>query len=602
MPTIEKTTEGFTLHQYNPPSSTSITGPRTYIETETVHLLPTTYFKAGNKIYEFFSVFTWMPVVVTDCQQFYRDIFHIAWTKYNETEFAEFNRYEVHRSLGYFVPVPGGGTLLYTTTDPDELELYDVTPDGNGNYWYAVICVLDDGRYCVSETHDANHYPKWGIEWPDVLIHNDGTDDIPQNTEYECECTIATDPEGLPVLYKFQFCQQYTEPQSVWTFIFGSNPVPRYVDCEDKRVIIFGSFGVRVAGVFWTLVGSLPSDLLPYGPTDKVFVYDEELNWIIFGDGINGKLPGYTDAIQIHYSNWADIETEDSLELNIQLWKVGELAVGTDYRMRVFPMTNIDGKRGYAAISAESFRLLPELAVPILVYPPNQAPNVNTYWPHFQFYGQSAEGGNLKYELQVSDDPTFTSTLQTFSMFSLPSEWDKTEYLDGEMVYFTPPESKPCLSPINKRGPYYWRARVWDVGWEMWSRWCTPFMYNVEGATFRWRIGLPMLEKPFLPAKDGWHVEIQQIGREKSQKKVFRVTMAAMTEQQYEILKAEFDRRCQLSLWDNMGDNYTVYWGECERALDGTAFFPNTPAFGIEQRNHIPGALRYWGECVFTEV
>lgn len=604
MPTIEKANETFSVLYQPDSTSVTVTAPVTIRENFIVNYIPTTSFTSGGIFYEFFSVFTWMPVIINICEQLYREIFRITWTKYVETEFAEFNRYELHRNVGGFTPVPGGPTLLYQTTDANILEYFDTTPDENGNWFYSVLCILDDGRYCVSASVDANHYPRWGAEWPDVIISNNGQDDVPQSSLYECECTIATDPEGATPIYRFQYCQSFSEPQGNWVFVFGSNPAPRFVDCGDKRVVIYqpSGWGVNVAGELWTKAGNRLSDLLGYGPSDKVYIYDEELNFIVFGDNTNGKTPGFTDAIQINYSSWINIITADSLELNIQTWDVGELSVGADYKMRVFPMDNIAGKRGYSDISETTFRLIPELAVPVLVYPENLTTDVNTYWPHFQLYGISAFGGSLQYEIQCSDVPDFSSVLRSFSGITTPAEWSRNKYSSGEMVYFTPPYSKPVISPLNKRGPYYWRARSYDVDWDMWSKWCTPFRYNVEGATFHWRIGLSGDEKRFIPAKDGWNVETVQIGREKTEKHIFRCTLAPMTEQQFEILKAEFNRRSQLSLWDNMGENYTVYWGECERSLNGHAFFPDTPALGISQKNYIPGSLRYWGECVFTEV
>lgn len=604
MPTIEKATEKFTVLYRPDSSSTTLTAPSTLFENFTAFYIPTTEFTEGGVFYEFFSVFTWTPIFIDICEQFYREIFHVTWIKYNETEFAEFNHYELHRKIGTFTPAPGDPTLIYQTTDANILEYYDITPDENADWHYAVICVLDDGRYALSVTIDANNYPVWGAEWPDVLIHNNGNDSIPQNTEYACESTIATDPEGATVIYKFQFCQRFTSPQNTWTFTFGVNPVPRYINCLDKRIIISApaGYGVKVNGELWTLAGNLPSDLLAYGPTDKVFIYDEELNFIVFGDGVNGKLPANPDVISAHYSSWADIETDTSLELNNQLWKIGELSIGSDYRMRIFPMDNLIGKRGFADISEFEFSIQPELNAPILVYPADLEPEVNTYWPHFQFYGISVGGGPLLYAFEASDDPTFTTTLQTSDMSITPSEWQKKQYTNGEMVYFTPLESKPIISPLNKRGPYYWRVRMYDIGWNLWSKWSEPFKYNVEGATFYWYVGLTGDEKRFRPDRDGWNVEITQVGREKVEKRVFRCIFAAMSEQQYEIMKTEFGRRTALSLYDNMGDNYTVYWGECERSLNGKAFFPDTPVFGIMQKNYIPGALRYWGECVFTEV
>ena len=568
------------------------------VENFAVYYEPPSYFTAGNSFVQFYPVYCWTPIYLTEARQLYEDWFAVEWTRYIETEYSEFAYYEVHRSAIDFIPVPGdGATLIATITDNATLKLLNQVPDKASQWWYAVIVMLDDGRYSVTDALEAQHVPVWDT-WPDnILIHNNGGDTVSQQTQYSCECAIATDPEGATPVYYFQYCATYmTSGSTPWYFVYGANPFPRFVDCHDRNVIINSAaqWGVRVNGELWTCVGDTIAHMATYGPNDKVYIHDRRLNFIVFGDGTHGKVPAPSHQILVNFSWWIDIATESEPTLKEQDWDVGEIYVGADYRMRVFAADSItDGNRSYAAIGASSFRVMPPIEPPMLVYPLNQSV-VAVYRPTFSFYGIAPLGGNLKYKLEVASDSAFENPIQSFDM--------DTEYPSGQMVSLRPPIGKEIFNPDAKIGPYWWRVRLTDIETGATSRWSRPFSFTIEGGTFRWRIGLRDAEVPFIPEFQGWGMKTEQIGREKAEKHVFTCKFAPMKQAKMEALRAEFRRHTALSLYDHLGDRYDVYWGECERALSGHAHFPDRPLFGIEPLNYIHGALRWSGTAVFTEI
>ena len=119
---------------------------------------------------------------------------------------------------------------------------------------------------------------------------------------------------------------------------------------------------------------------------------------------------------------------------------------------------------------------------------------------------------------------------------------------------------------------------------------------------YDWKIGLSGAQIIFIPVNPGVEIEVKKFGRSNVEKRKFKVTFAHMDQDKRNALYAEFSRYTSLRLQDNLGVNYDVYWGECERSLDGTAHQPDKPEFGIDRSNMVGGVLRWNGTAIFSEV
>lgn len=196
----------------------------------------------------------------------------------------------------------------------------------------------------------------------------------------------------------------------------------------------------------------------------------------------------------------------------------------------------------------------------------------------------------------------FTPILTEYDNGSLPlgvlSEWSKPYYDSMEHVTFVPPYSK-LIPPGN----YFWQVDAYDADYQDYviaSSLVYPF--SITEAAYKWKIGLLGSEVEFIPSNNTVKTEIKKYGRTNIEKRKFTVNFADMDAAKRNALYAEFARATVLNFLDNMGGSYTVYWGDCDRTLNGTAYQPDKPLFGIDRSNMIAGALRWSGTSVFTEV
>jgi len=96
--------------------------------------------------------------------------------------------------------------------------------------------------------------------------------------------------------------------------------------------------------------------------------------------------------------------------------------------------------------------------------------------------------------------------------------------------------------------------------------------------------------------------EVVRYGRLKVEKRVFKLSLPHIDKTKRDLLYTEFQKSKVLNFIDNNGNAYFVYWGECDRSLDGTAHPPLKPVFGIDRTNMIAGALRWSGNVIITEA
>lgn len=179
------------------------------------------------------------------------------------------------------------------------------------------------------------------------------------------------------------------------------------------------------------------------------------------------------------------------------------------------------------------------------------------------------------------------------------SEWSAPYYPAQDVAVFTPPE----LRKLPANGEYYWRVTAYPGEYQdMILGVSETRRLVVSGATVDWRIGLPGSEVVFKPSHNTVTIDTMKAGLQRIEKHKIRVDFAHMNKAKRDELYTEFLRRQALNFIDNMGNTYRVYWGDCERSLNGTAHPPVKPIFGIDRTNMIAGVLRWSGSAVFTEV
>ena len=179
------------------------------------------------------------------------------------------------------------------------------------------------------------------------------------------------------------------------------------------------------------------------------------------------------------------------------------------------------------------------------------------------------------------------------------SEWSAPMYAAPDIASFT----LPALRSLPENGEYYWRVTAYPGEYQdMILGVSETRRLVISGATFDWRVGLAGAEVVFKPSHNTVTIDTIKVGLQRIEKHIIRVDFAHMEKSKRDELFAEYLRRRALNFYDNMGNVYRVYWGECERSLNGTAHPPVKPVFGIDRTNMIAGALRWSGSAIFTEV
>jgi len=179
------------------------------------------------------------------------------------------------------------------------------------------------------------------------------------------------------------------------------------------------------------------------------------------------------------------------------------------------------------------------------------------------------------------------------------SEWQKPFYNAMDAVNFAPPESRK----IAPNGTYYWRVIAYPGDYQdMILAVSETRKLIIQGAAYKWKVGIDGGEVEFKPSHTSVTTETMKCGLLNNEKHKFKVDFAHMEKAKRDALYNEFSRKMALRFHDNMGNIYNVYWGECERSLNGTAHAPDKPVFGIDRSNLIGGALRWNGTAIFTEV
>lgn len=178
------------------------------------------------------------------------------------------------------------------------------------------------------------------------------------------------------------------------------------------------------------------------------------------------------------------------------------------------------------------------------------------------------------------------------------SEWDQSSQNSGERVIFVPPYSRK-LSNAH----YYWKVLAYPSDYSDYILATSDiYQFTISEASYKWMVGLSGSEIEFIPSKNTVTTDIQKFGRTNIEKRKFTVKFMDMDTVQRNLLYNEFARRTVLKFHDNMGGVYNVYWGEVERTMNGTAYQPSQPKFGIDRSNLIAGALRWNGTSTFSEV
>jgi hypothetical protein len=219
---------------------------------------------------------------------------------------------------------------------------------------------------------------------------------------------------------------------------------------------------------------------------------------------------------------------------------------------------------------------------------PAQEEIISTISPTFVFEHTSPTYTSMG--IQVASDPAFTSVVIESNTVINPTEWIESPMIPNRTYFFTFPWPK-VLTPD---GVFFWRVYAFDTsigGYRV----SEVRLIVVEGAAYPWL--LSTLE--FRPAKNGVEDTTEIVGAQKLTKHVFRITFAPMDETQMLALKVKFDLAHTLNLSQN--ESYNVWWGECERTLDGVALKPQNPEFGITPSCLKSGSLRWAGTAVFTE-
>jgi len=178
------------------------------------------------------------------------------------------------------------------------------------------------------------------------------------------------------------------------------------------------------------------------------------------------------------------------------------------------------------------------------------------------------------------------------------SEWPESDYPSMEIASFAPPVSRSL-----PEGVWYWRAKAYPHDYSDTALAETEVRkFTITQAAYPWRVGISGSEVEFIPSNTTVSENIVRHGRRQIIKRKFKVDFAHMSQDKRDELYTEFQRRHALKFYDNMGNDYWVYWGESDRSLDGTAHQPERPVFGIDRSNMIAGALRWLGTAVFSEV
>lgn len=219
---------------------------------------------------------------------------------------------------------------------------------------------------------------------------------------------------------------------------------------------------------------------------------------------------------------------------------------------------------------------------------------LNTFFPQFIF--DHDINPPLDIEIQIATDEAFTAIVQSTSYVSDPAEWAGIDIGPGVTINFTFPEAKM----IAPNGTYFWRVIVWGpVGVPNVSE---IRQFTIAEAAYRFRL-FDGVNTVYLPiARDGVKDEMILTGCSRQEKHIFKIQCSPFDKDMYDDLKAMFDLNIALTFYDNANTTYSVYWGECERAVSGDAFPPKEAAFGIVMCNFKSGALRWDGEIVLTEI
>ena len=221
---------------------------------------------------------------------------------------------------------------------------------------------------------------------------------------------------------------------------------------------------------------------------------------------------------------------------------------------------------------------------------PSQEAIINTFRPTFVFDHQSVTYNAMG--IQVSVSPAFSSILIESDTSSNPSEWSFSPMVPGVTHSFTFPVSK-LIAP---NGVYFWRMWAFDTSLPGY-RLSDVRLLVVSDAVYPWSIDGVNIRA----ASNGIEQTDEIVGCLKNVKRTWKITLTPMTESEMLILKAAFDVNVVHYFTDNLNNHYNVFWGECERNIDGMGFKPTDSPFGISQMNHKAGALRYAGQITLTE-
>lgn len=94
--------------------------------------------------------------------------------------------------------------------------------------------------------------------------------------------------------------------------------------------------------------------------------------------------------------------------------------------------------------------------------------------PTYNMSSLDVDQDNLRYQVQVSGDASFTSVAHEYDQNTSSSCWGLPVYVAGEYALCTTPDSERLLNGQR----YYWRARAFDG--LQWSLWTAPANFTVD--------------------------------------------------------------------------------------------------------------------------
>jgi len=197
--------------------------------------------------------------------------------------------------------------------------------------------------------------------------------------------------------------------------------------------------------------------------------------------------------------------------------------------------------------------------------------------------------------IEIATDPAFSTVIRFTSPGTDPAAWAGIDTSPNHSISFT--LSTALAIPD---GIYYWRAWIYDTS-IMNFRYSETRKLTITDSTYRWRFKFGVLNEYFNPIRGGIVTSMELVGCQKVEKHIFKITFAPMVQARMTALKYFYDRSAGFTLYDNKNVAYLVYWGECERNINGDACPPVEREFGIILNNAIGGALRWSGSCTLTE-